>query len=145
MKYSELITRQKKYKYSANICFDLKNDERLAGFIPNQTTTEILAEYLYGIIENVDSIHSRILYGSYGTGKSHLLTVLAAILGHINTDGDGFERFVKSIHRYNPELAKFINNYNNENMPYLVVPVYSDFDSFDQCISYSLKKELISQ
>lgn len=49
MNYSELVTRQKRYKYSANICFDLKNDERLAGFIPNQTTTEILAEYLYGI------------------------------------------------------------------------------------------------
>lgn len=145
MNYSELVTRQKRYKYSANICFDLKNDERLAGFIPNQTTTEILAEYLYGIIENVDSVHSRILYGSYGTGKSHLLTVLASILGHINTDGDGFEKFVEAISRYNPELAEFVARYNSENMPYLVVPVYSDFDSFDQCISYSLKKELVNQ
>ena len=52
MKYSNLVTRQKKYKYSANICFDMKNDEKLSGFIPNQTTTEILAEYLYGIVEN---------------------------------------------------------------------------------------------
>ena len=41
MKYSQLVTRQTKYKYSANICFDMKNDDRLAGFIPNQTTTEI--------------------------------------------------------------------------------------------------------
>lgn len=145
MKYSELVTRQKRYKYSANICFDLKNDERLAGFIPNQTTTEILAEYLYGIIENVDSVHSRILYGSYGTGKSHLLTVLASILGHVNTDGDGFDKFVEAISRYNPGLAELVVNYNNENKPYLVVPVYSDFDSFDQCISYSLKKELVNQ
>lgn len=145
MKYSELVTRQKRYKYSANICFDLKNDERLAGFIPNQTTTEILAEYLYGIIENVDSVHARILYGSYGTGKSHLLTVLAAILGHINTDGDGFDKFVEAISRYNSELAEFVVRYNKENKPYLVVPIYSDFDSFDQCISYSLKKELSNQ
>lgn len=145
MKYSELVTRQRKYKYSANICFDLKNDERLAGFIPNQTTTEILAEYLYGIIENVDSIHSRILYGSYGTGKSHLLTVLALLLGHINTDGEGFSKFVAAIKRYNPELAEFIVKSNREDMPYLVVPVYSDFDSFDQCISYSLKKEMANQ
>lgn len=145
MKYSELVTRQRKYKYSANICFDLKNDERLAGFIPNQTTTEILAEYLYGIIENVDSVHSRILYGSYGTGKSHLLTVLALLLGHMNTDGEGFYKFIEAIKRYNPELAEFIEKNNRDDMPYLVVPVYSDFDSFDQCISYSLKKELINQ
>ena len=145
MKYSELVTRQRKYKYSANICFDLKNDERLAGFIPNQTTTEILAEYLYGIIENVDSVHSRILYGSYGTGKSHLLTVLALLLGHTNTDGEGFNKFVEAIKRYNPDLAEFIVKSNQEDIPYLVVPVYSDFDSFDQCISYSLKKELANQ
>lgn len=145
MKYSELVTRQRKYKYSANICFDLKNDERLAGFIPNQTTTEILAEYLYGIIENVDSVHSRILYGSYGTGKSHLLTVLALLLGHMNTDGEGFDRFVDAIKKYNPDLAEFVIKYNQEDMPYLVVPVYSDFDSFDQCISYSLKKQLTNQ
>ncbi len=145
MKYSELVTRQKRYKYSANICFDLKNDERLAGFIPNQTTTEILAEYLFGIIENVDSVHSRILYGSYGTGKSHLLTVLASLLGHINTDGDGFEKLVEALRRYNPNLADFVEKYNKEKKPYLVVPVYSDFDSFDQCISYSLKKELSNQ
>ncbi len=145
MNYSELVTRQRKYKYSANICFDLKNDERLAGFIPNQTTTEILAEYLYGIIENVDSVHSRILYGSYGTGKSHLLTVLALLLGHTNTDGEGFNKFVEAIKRYNPELAEFVIKSNQEEPPYLVVPVYSDFDSFDQCISYSLKKELANQ
>lgn len=145
MKYSELVTRQKRYKYSANICFDLKNDERLAGFIPNQTTTDILAEYLFGIIENIDSVHSRILYGSYGTGKSHLLTVLALLLGHTNTDGDGFDKFVEAIERYNSELAAFIKDFNKTGKPYLVVPVYSDFDSFDQCISYSLKKELANQ
>lgn len=145
MKYSKLVTRQKKYKYSANICFDIKNDDRLAGFIPNQTTTEILAEYLFGIIENVGGVHSRILYGSYGTGKSHLLTVLALLLGHVNTDGDGFKMFVDAIKRYNPSLAEFVKRYNMEEKPYLVVPVYSDFDSFDQCISYSLKKALSSQ
>lgn len=145
MKYSELVTRQKKYKYSANICFDMKNDERLAGFIPNQTTTEILAEYLYGIIENTDGVHSRILYGSYGTGKSHLLTVLALILGQTNTDGDAFHKFVDAIEQYSPTLSEFVSGYNSEEKPYLVVPVYSDFDSFDQCISYSLKKELANQ
>ena len=145
MNYSKLVTRQKKYKYSANICFDMKNDEKLAGFIPNQTTTEILAEYLYGIVENIDSVHSRILYGSYGTGKSHLLTVLALLLGHTNTDGEAFDKFVDAIRQYDPALADFITKYNAEEKPYLVVPVYSDFDSFDQCISYSLKKELCNQ
>ena len=100
MNYTSLVTKKKQYKYSANICFDMKNDEKLAGFIPNVTTTEILKEYLLGIINRNADVHSRILYGSYGTGKSHLLTVLSDLLGHVNTDGKGIVEFLKSISKY---------------------------------------------
>ena len=49
MDYTKLVTRKKQYKYSVNICFDLRDEERIAGFIPNTTTTEIIREYLGGI------------------------------------------------------------------------------------------------
>lgn len=145
MNYSELISKRKQYKYSANICFDLENEDRISGFIPNVTTTEILKEYLCGIIQENEGVHSRILYGSYGTGKSHLLTVLCALLGHINTDGEAFKTFVDAIERYDAEFADFLREYSEEEKPYLVVPVYSDFSDFDKCISFSLKRELEKQ
>lgn len=141
MKYSSLISKKKEYKYSANLCFDLKNEGRLSGFIPNITTTEILEEYLYGILEKTN-IHSRILYGSYGTGKSHLLTVLCALLGHINTDRESYRIFSESISVFNPELSAYFDNFVANEKPFFVVPVYADHDDFDKCISYSLKKEL---
>ena len=141
MKYSELINRKKEYKYSANICFDIANEERLAGFIPNKTTTEILSEYIYGIADNTN-VHSRILYGSYGTGKSHLLTVLSALLGRVNTEKKGYSIFIESIKRYDPELAVYLTDFKKSKKQYLVVPVYSDFKDFDKCITFSLKKEL---
>ena len=50
MNYTQLIQKKKQYKYSVNICFDLRDEERLADFIPNVTTTEIIREYLGGII-----------------------------------------------------------------------------------------------
>lgn len=142
MDYTKLVTKRGQYKYSVNICFDLRDEERIAGFIPNVTTTEIFREYLGGMIRGNSDIHSRILYGSYGTGKSHLLTVMCAILGHINIRGEGFRNFTKLIERYDKELAADIRKFAKEKKPYLIVPVYSDYDDFGKCISLSLKKEL---
>ena len=142
MSYVDLITKKKQYKYSANICFDIKDEEKLSGFIPNITTTEILKEYLFDIINHSSKIHSRILYGSYGTGKSHLLTVISDILGHYNTDGNGIDEFLNSISKYDNKLSESIKRFVNEEKPYLIVPIYTNFDEFDKCITFSLKKEL---
>ena len=142
MDYTSLITRNKQYKYSANVCFDLRNAARLSGFIPNETTTGILREYVGDIIKGRANTHSRILYGSYGTGKSHLLTVLGAILGHINTDREEFKQFVKMIDKYDPELSSDLRKFAKEKQAFLVVPIYTDYPDFSNCIAYSLKKEL---
>lgn len=142
MNYASLVKKKKQYKYSANISFDMKDDEKLAGFIPNSTTIEILREYLIGIINRNADVHSRILYGSYGTGKSHLLTVLSDLLGHVNTNGKGIVEFFKTISKYDKELESEIKRYIKNEKPYLVVPIYANFGDFDKCITYSLKKEL---
>ena len=142
MDYTSLIKRNKQFKYSANVCFDLHNASKLSGFIPNETTIGILREYVGDIIQGHASIHSRILYGSYGTGKSHLLTVLGAILGHINTGGKEFGQFTKIIEKYDPELASDLRTFVKEGQRFLVVPIYTDYPDFSNCIAYSLKKEL---
>ena len=142
MNYTKLISKKKQYKYSVNICLDLHAEERLTDFIPNLTTTEIIREYLGGVIRGNSDTHSRILYGSYGTGKSHLLTVMSAVLGHINTRGKGFKSFAQLISNYDKELASDIRTFAKEEKPYMVVPVYADYYDFGKCITFSLKKEL---
>ena len=75
--YSELIRIEDEYNYSANIQFDIENDKKLLRFIPNDTTIDLLREYFIDITRINPLHHARMLYGSYGTGKSHFLTVLS--------------------------------------------------------------------
>ena len=142
MKYSALVKRRKQFKYSSNVCFDLYNPSKLSDFIPNQTTTEILREYLSGIINGSSSIHSRILYGSYGTGKSHLLTVIGELLSRSVVSGKDLNQFLGVLKKYDDDLAHDIKRFFSDPKRFLVVPVYTDQGEFGKCISYSLKKQL---
>lgn len=146
MPYSDLIMQESEYTYSANIQFDIENDRKLLRFIPNDTTTALLKEYFTDITRQNPENHARILYGSYGTGKSHFLTVLSLLLSKSHTDGFAFETFTDRLSRYDAGLAADIASFvhNHARKPFLVVPIVFDFEDFDRCIYFSLKKKLDS-
>lgn len=146
MKYSDLIKQEGEYNYSVNIQFDTEDDKKLQRFIPNETTIELLREYFVDITRDKPQQHSRILYGSYGTGKSHFLTVLYLLLSKRHLDGTGYKTFLRRIGEYDSRLAGDIDAYvtNTARKPYLLVPIVFDFDDFDRCIYFSLRKKLDS-
>ncbi len=146
MTYSDLIKQESEYTYSANIQFDIENDRKLLRFIPNDTTTALLKEYFTDITRQNPENHARILYGSYGTGKSHFLTVLSLLLSKSHTDGFAFETFTDRLSKYDARLSADIASFvqNRARKPFLVVPIVFDFEDFDRCIYFSLKKKLDS-
>ena len=144
--YSDLIQVEGEYNYSANIQFDMENDRKLLRFIPNETTVELLKEYFVDITREKPSHHARILYGSYGTGKSHFLTVLGMLLGKLYVDGVSYKSFLSRVENYDENLVIDIESYisNSNKKPFLIVPIVFDFDDFDRNIYFSLKKKLES-
>lgn len=146
MLYSDLIRQETEYTYSANVQFDIENDKKLGRFIPNETTIELFREYFIDIIRANPNHHSRILYGSYGTGKSHFLTVLSLLLSKAFTDGVAFDTFLTRVNEYDPNLAQDINAFvkDETRKPFLIVPIVFDFEDFDRCIYFSLTKKLSS-
>lgn len=144
--YSDLINIEGEYNYSANIQFDIENDRKLLRFIPNETTIELLKEYFIDITREKPAHHARMLYGSYGTGKSHFLTVLSMLLGKIHTDGVAYKSFLSKVAKFDQGLSADIDSYISDSTrkPLLVVPVVFDFDDFDRCLYFSLKKKLDS-
>lgn len=146
MPYSELIRQENEYTYSVNIQFDIENDTKLSRFIPNETTIKLLREYFNDIVRPQSNNHARILYGSYGTGKSHFLTVLSQILNKSFARTPAFDTFIARVRDYDDGLANDIVSYvqTDRNKPYLVVPIVFDFEDFNRCIYFSLKKKLDS-
>lgn len=144
MPYSDLIRQEGEYNYSANIQFDIENDRKLARFIPNETTVGLLREYFVDISRTTPTQHARILYGSYGTGKSHFLTVLSLLLSKTFTNGKAYKTFVERINGYDSGLAADIDAFisDGSRKPFLVVPIVFDFEDFERCIYFSLKKKL---
>lgn len=144
MSYSDLVRQEGEYNYSANIQFDIENDHKLARFIPNETTVDLLREYFVDISRAKPTHHARILYGSYGTGKSHFLTVLSLLLSKTFTNGVAYRTFSDRIRSYDPRLAADIDTFvaDQKSKPFLVVPIVFDFEDFDRCIYFSLKKKL---
>lgn len=144
MSYSDLIRQEGEYTYSANIQFDIENDTKLLRFIPNETTIKLLREYFTDMVRAKSYNHARILYGSYGTGKSHLLTVLSQLIGKSFVDGIAYKTFIERIQSLDASLANDIEAYvkDDSRKPLLVVPIVFDFEDFDRCIYFSLKKKL---
>lgn len=143
MSYKDLIIQEGEYTYSANIQFDIESDSKLLKYIPNETTIELFKEIFSDILRLNANNHSRIIYGSYGTGKSHFLTVLGQILGKTFTEGVAYSTFLTRVKEFDFDLSNDIENYisDTNRKPFLIVPIVFDFDDFDRCIYFSLKKE----
>lgn len=146
MPYSDLIRQEDEYTYSAVLQFDIMSDKKMLRFIPSAATVAILRDYFVDMTREKPEHHARIMYGSYGTGKSHLLTVLGQLLGKQFMDGVAYNTFLQRLRNYDPELAADIESYKNtpSRKPALVVPIVYDFEDFDRCIFFSLRKKLES-
>jgi len=139
--------QENEYTYSVNIQFDIENDKILGKFIPNNTTISILKDFFIDITRDSSNHHARILYGSYGTGKSHFLAILSLLLGKQYVDGVAYDTFYKRIHSYDAYLANDIDEYihTSRKKPYLVVPITFDFENFERSIYFSLRRVLESK
>jgi hypothetical protein len=144
MSYSKLIRQENEYNYSANIQFDIESDIKLLRFIPNETTIKLLRNYFTDMSRAKSFNHARILYGSYGTGKSHFMTVLSQLLSKTFTEGVAYSTFSARVREYDVGLANDIEAYMRaeDRKPLLIVPIVFDFEDFDRCIYFSLKKKL---
>ncbi len=139
MKLSELISISPGFHRSINIKYDLNNPEKVSGFIPTEKSEEII-EHVLSSLQGINNDCASILLGSYGTGKSHLMTFLGSLVSK-QVPPSHIYKVVEKIK--NNRTKVLLQKEIQTEAPYLVVPILgSNSIDFEQQLLFSLKNSL---
>jgi hypothetical protein len=100
----------KGFQTSVNIAYDLNNPEKIRGFIPTQSSLDVIEDVLLSTANN-STQRARILIGAYGRGKSHIILVLMALLS--KKDKSLFVTLLSKMKAANKELFEYTETYLN--------------------------------
>ncbi len=128
------------FQYSVNIAYDIYDDKKIASYIPTNSSLRIIEDILSST-ENKSTDRARILTGSYGKGKSHLILYILAMLA--GRDEKLFSTVMQKAAETNVNLLKNIKAYFAGKKKLL--PVIVNANSLDlkstllQSLSFALK------
>lgn len=136
----ELVAVNKQFRKSVNLQLDIGDHVRAGEYIPTESSTAILKEYLYQI-QGQSAAGATILIGPYGKGKSHLILVLLTLLGG---EAESMCSLLEKIHTIDPELEELIRGFwkmEKPILPVLISPTGKDLNfSFLQALKQALER-----
>jgi hypothetical protein len=104
------INVAKGFQTAVNIAYDLNNNDKVRGFIPTQSSIDLIEDILLSTAANATN-RARILIGAYGRGKSHIILVLLSLL--CGNDKDIFVALLDKMKKNNMPLYNFAMEYLN--------------------------------
>lgn len=139
---SDIIEISSGFQSSVNIAYDLKNDDKIKGFIPTTSSLELISNILASA--KPDSTHrAKILTGAYGRGKSHIILVALSILYRQNKK-NVYDNLLNRMKVYDEDLYKFANNFLKTNTKLLPVIISGSSSSLTQSFMNALQQALNS-
>jgi hypothetical protein len=142
---STKINVAKGFQTAINIAYDSNNDDKVRGFIPTQSSLDIIEDILLSTVTNATG-RARILIGAYGRGKSHIILVLLSLLS--GKDKELFTVLLEKMKTNNPPLYDFAIEYLNSGRRLLPVVVRGSSaslsSSFLSALQLTLNEEGLS-
>lgn len=96
------------FQYSVNIAYDIYDEKKIKSYIPSTASLQIIEDILAST-DNRSTDRARILTGSYGKGKSHLILYVLALLSGQKTSL--FSTAIEKAAKENPNLSNNIKAY----------------------------------
>jgi len=141
IKINDFIQISPGFKAAVNLKKDQNDLQKVAGFIPTSVAQDIILDFAKKLHPNTD-LRSRIVMGTYGTGKSHLaLVLLNFFTKKLNTGA-----FKSVINKLSPDIKQVLTQYRKQ-VPkkFLIVNLYGDEGDMSDSLMMGLKKSLIEE
>lgn len=138
---SKVIEVIKSFKYSVNIKDDFLDAQKLNGFFATQKNSE----FIFRTLETIRNGNNKaiLLSGAYGTGKSFLVSIIAAFLsGKLKIDSD-LQELKSKLVSHDDSYQKILNQVRNKK--YLIVFPDDSFASFSQAICLGITEVIHSE
>lgn len=129
------------FKAAVNLKIDRDNLGKVAGYIPTQKAGEIILDFAKKLHPTSDK-RSRLITGTYGTGKSHLALVLLNFFLH-PIDLPELEIIVEKLDYDDQSIVKEFKNQVTDK--FLPVIIYGDEGNMSDALIIGLKKALESK
>lgn len=126
------------FKAAVNLKNDRNNLQKVAGFIPTEVAREIILD-LAKKLHPASDLRSRIVMGTYGTGKSHL----ALVLMNLFLCDLGTPELQTVIEKLDPDTQKVLMQYRKQ-VPekFLIVNLYGDEGDIADGLMMGLRRAL---
>lgn len=123
-----------------------KNRKRMQGYKPITSHRKIFLKIAKSFMPNENKVH--LLVGHYGTGKSHLLLMLANYFSQ-TLQMPELKTFFKTFDEVDESISKQIKNYRGSGRYLVAIPNYASKEDFSEilldAINTSFKNEGFSQ
>lgn len=134
-KYKKFVHISKDFVPAIKVEHHLYDIEKLMSYIPTEKSIDIIRNFC--INEN----GSNVIIGSYGSGKSHLTTLLANIMSG-QYKSDEYKKLSNRIRNIDEETADlFDKRIKKRNKRFVIIPPYNS-ENFEQAILLGISKAL---
>lgn len=143
-KISEVIKLYAGMSHTVNLRYEfydkVKNKSRMEGYKPITSHREIILS-LVKAFQPGNPSKSSLLTGHYGTGKSHLLLMLANIFSQ-TPDQPELKTFFETFEDADPEIARQVKNIRGSKRYLVVIPDYTSTADFNEAVLNALEESL---
>ena len=135
---SDFIHISPGFKAAVNLQNDRDNLEKVGGFIPTEVAREIILD-LAKKLHPTSDLRSRIIMGTYGTGKSHLALVLLNFFARsLQTD-----QLQKVMDKLDPDTKEVLTQFRGQvSEKFLIVNLYGDAGNIADGLMMGLRQAL---